>query len=51
MRLAILKDFVSLSNDQNRLEERLDLLQQWHENSTTAVYLAMLEAIQKSRSF
>ncbi|MEZ9418145.1 DUF6279 family lipoprotein, partial [Vibrio sp. 10N.286.49.E1] len=45
--ISYIEDFVSLSNSQeSELEERLDLLQQWHKETQLPLYISQLEAIQ-----
>ncbi|NAZ71210.1 DUF6279 family lipoprotein [Vibrio toranzoniae] len=45
--VSYIEDFVSLSNSQeSELEERLDLLQQWHKETQLPLYISQLEVIQ-----
>ena len=45
--VSYIEDFVSLSNSQeSELEDRLDLLQQWHKETQLPMYISQLEAIQ-----
>ncbi|WP_135457348.1 DUF6279 family lipoprotein [Vibrio echinoideorum] len=45
--VSYIEDFVSLSNSQeSELEDRLDLLQQWHKETQLPLYISQLEAIQ-----
>ncbi|MFA0113887.1 DUF6279 family lipoprotein [Vibrio sp. 10N.261.46.E11] len=45
--VSYIEDFVSLSNSQElELEERLDLLQQWHKETQLPLYISQLEVIQ-----
>ncbi|ARP40721.1 DUF6279 family lipoprotein [Vibrio syngnathi] len=44
--VSYIEDFVSLSNSQeSELEERLDLLQQWHKETQLPLYISQLEVI------
>ena len=44
--VSYIEDFVSLSNSQEaELEERLDLLQQWHKETQLPLYMSQLQAI------
>lgn len=45
--VSYIEDFVSLSNSQeSELEERFDLLQQWHKETQLPLYISQLEVIQ-----
>ena len=45
--VSYIEDFVSLSNSQeSELEDRLDLLQQWHKKNQLPLYMSQLQAIQ-----
>ncbi|QPK05944.1 DUF6279 family lipoprotein [Vibrio kanaloae] len=45
--VSYIEDFVSLSNSQeSELEERLDVLQQWHKETQLPLYISQLEVIQ-----
>ncbi|WP_135385605.1 DUF6279 family lipoprotein [Vibrio tasmaniensis] len=47
--VSYIEDFVSLSNSQeSELEERLDLLQQWHKETQLPLYISQLEVIQNT---
>ena len=47
--VSYIEDFVSLSNSQeSELEERLDLLQQWHKETQLPLYVSQLEVIQNT---
>ncbi|MFA0608202.1 DUF6279 family lipoprotein [Vibrio sp. 10N.222.49.B4] len=47
--VSYIEDFVSLSNSQEaELEERLDLLQQWHKETQLPLYVSQLEVIQNT---
>ncbi|OED80311.1 DNA polymerase III subunit alpha [Vibrio cyclitrophicus ZF65] len=45
--VSYIEDFVSLTNSQeSELEERLDLLQQWHKETQLPLYVSQLEVIE-----
>ncbi|OCH51233.1 DUF6279 family lipoprotein [Vibrio cyclitrophicus] len=45
--VSYIEDFVSLTNSQeSELEERLDLLQQWHKKTQLPLYVSQLEVIE-----
>lgn len=45
--MSYIEDFVSLTNSQeSELEERLDLLQQWHKETQLPLYVSQLEVIE-----
>ncbi|MCZ4308043.1 DUF6279 family lipoprotein [Vibrio atlanticus] len=47
--VSYIEDFVTLSNSQeSELEERLDLLQQWHKETQLPLYVSQLEVIQNT---
>ncbi|MGF1840643.1 DUF6279 family lipoprotein [Vibrio atlanticus] len=47
--VSYIEDFVSLSNSQeSELEERLDLLQQWHKETQLPLYISQLQVIQNT---
>lgn len=47
--VSYIEDFVTLSNSQeSELEERLDLLQQWHKETQLPLYISQLEVIQNT---
>lgn len=47
--VSYIEDFVTLSNSQeSELEERLDLLQQWHKETQLPLYISQLQVIQNT---
>ncbi|SBS63422.1 DUF6279 family lipoprotein [Vibrio atlanticus] len=47
--VSYIEDFVTLSNSQeSELEERFDLLQQWHKETQLPLYISQLEVIQNT---
>ena len=47
--VSYIEDFVTLSNSQeSELEERLDLLKQWHKETELPLYISQLEVIQNT---
>ncbi|WP_135444000.1 DUF6279 family lipoprotein [Vibrio tasmaniensis] len=47
--VSYIEDFVTLSNSQeSELEDRLDLLQQWHKETQLPLYVSQLEVIQNT---